>query len=62
MFPLRGCFLIASIIAPKGNEEGIYYYLCPCFQAKQKLDHSVIDGEGLEYHMGVVVVTDTWLR
>ena len=22
----------------------------------------VIDGEGLEYHIGAVVVTDTWLR
>ena len=26
------------------------------------MDHSVIDGEGLEYHVGVVVVTDRWLR
>ena len=29
---------------------------------QKKLDHSVIDGEGLEYHVGVVVVTGTWLR
>ena len=51
------------VIAPKDNEEGIdYYYLCHCVQAKQKLDHLVIDGEGLEYHVGAVVVTDTWLR
>ena len=26
------------------------------------MDYSVIDGEGLEYHIGAVVVTDTWLR
>ena len=50
------------VIAPKDNEEGIDYYLSHCVQARQKLNHSVIDGEGLEYHAGAVVVTDTWLR
>ena len=45
------------VIASKDNEEGTNYYLCHSVQAKQKLDHSVIDGEGLEYHIGVVVVT-----
>ena len=50
------------VIAPEDNEEGTDYYLCRCVQAKQKLDHSVIDGEGLEYHVSVVVVTGTWLR
>ena len=39
------------IIALEDNEEGTYYYLCHCVQAKQKLDHSVIDGEGIEYHI-----------
>ena len=53
---------VFAIIAPKDNEEGTNYYLCHCVEAKQKLDHSVIDGEGLEYHIGAVVVTDTWLR
>ena len=50
------------VIAPEDNEEGIDYYLCHYVQAKQKLDHSIIDGEGLEYHIGAVVVTRTWLR
>ena len=50
------------VIALEDNEEGIYYYLCLCVQAKQKLDHLVIDGEGLEYHIDAVVVTDIWLR
>ena len=49
-------------IALEDNEEGTNYYLCHCVQAKQKLDHSVIDGEGIEYHIGAVVVTNTWLR
>ena len=53
---------IFVVIAPEDNEEGTYYYLCGCVQAKQKLDHSIIDGEGLEYHIGAVVLTDTWLR
>ena len=26
------------------------------------MDYLVIDGEGLEYHIGPLVVTDTWLR
>ena len=26
------------------------------------MDHSVIDGEGLKYHVGAVVVIGTWLR
>ena len=50
------------VIAPGENEEGTDYYLCRCVEAKQKLDHSVIDGEGLEYHVRVVVVIGTWLR
>ena len=50
------------VITPKDIEEGTDYYLCHCVQAKQKLDHLVIDGEGLEYHVGAVVVTGTWLR
>ena len=50
------------VIAPEDNEEGTYYYLCHCVEAKQKLDHSVIDGEGLEYHVNAVVVIGTWLR
>ena len=53
---------VFTVIALEGNEEGKNYYLCHCVQAKQKLDHSVIDGEGLEYHVSVVVVTSTWLR
>ena len=53
---------VFSIIALEDNEEGIDYYLCRCVQAKQKLDHSVIDGEGLECHVGAVVVIDTWFR
>ena len=53
---------VFSIIALEDNEEGIDYYLFHCVQAKLKLDHSVIDGEGLEYHIGVVVVANTWLR
>ena len=53
---------VFAIISPKDNEEGTYYYLCHCFEAKQKLDQSVIDGEGLEYHVGAVVVIGTWLR
>ena len=36
--------------------------MCHCVQVKQKLDHSIIDGEGLEYHISGVVVTGTWLR
>ena len=59
-------FVIAGhifvVIAPEDNEEGTYYYLCRCVQAKQKLDHLVIDGEGLEYHVSAVVVTGIWLR
>ena len=50
------------VIVPKDNEEGIDYYLYHCVQEKQKFDHLVIDGEGLEYHIGVVVVISTWLR
>ena len=53
---------VFSVIAPEDNEEGIDSYLCCCVQAKQKLDHLVIDGEGLEYHISVVVVTVTWLK
>ena len=53
---------IFSIIASKDNEEGMDYYLCHFIQAKQKMDHSVIDGEGFEYHFSVMVVTDTWRR
>ena len=53
---------IFAIITPEDNEEGTNNYLCHCVQAKQKLDHSIIDGEGLEYHVGAVVVTGTWLR
>ena len=53
---------IFVVIAPEDNEEGKNYYLCHCIQAKQKLDHSVINGEGLEYHISVLVVTSTWLR
>ena len=49
-------------IAPKDNEEGTYYYLCHCVQANFFFDYSIIDGEGLEYHINVVVVTGTWLR
>ena len=52
---------VFAVIAPKDNEEGIYYYLCHCVQAKQKLNHSVIEGEGLEYHISAMVVTSTWL-
>ena len=37
------------VIAPEDNGEWTDYYLCHCVEAKQKLDHSVIDGEGLEY-------------
>ena len=36
--------------------------MCHCVQANFFLDHSVIDGEGLEYHVSAVVVTVTWLR
>ena len=50
------------VIALEDNEKGIDYYLCHCVQAKQNLDHSVIDGEGLEYHISALVVTGTWLR
>ena len=50
------------VIAPEENEEGTDYYLCRCVEAKQILDHSVIDGEGLEYHVSAVVVISTWLR
>ena len=39
---------VFAIIAPEDNEEGTNYYLCHCVEAKQKLDHSVIDGEGLD--------------
>ena len=53
---------VFAIIALEDNEEGTNYYLCHCVEAKQKFDHSVIDGEGLEYHVGAVVVTGTWLR
>ena len=53
---------IFVVITLENNEEGTYYYLRRCVQAKQKLDHSVIDGEGLEYHVGTVVVIGTWLR
>ena len=28
----------------------------------KKMDHLVIDGEGLEYHIGAMVITSTWLR
>ena len=59
-------FVIAGhvfvVIAPEYNEEGTYYYLCHCVQVKQKWDHSIIDGEGLEYHISAVVVIGTWLR
>ena len=50
---------VVVVIAPEDNEEGTNYYLCHCVRAKQKLDHSVIDGEGLEHHIGVVVVIGT---
>ena len=50
------------VITPEDNEEGTDYYLCHCVEAKQKLDHLVIDGEGLEYHVSMVVVTRIWLR
>ena len=53
---------IFAIIAPEDNEEGTDYFLCHYVQAKQKLDHSVINGEGLEYHIGVLVVIDTLLK
>ena len=53
---------IFVVISCEENKEEIDYYLCHCVQAKQKLDHSVIDGEGLEYHITMVVVTGTWLR
>ena len=53
---------IFVVIALEDNEELTYYYLCHCVQDKQKLDHSVIDGEVLGYHISVVVITDTWLR
>ena len=53
---------VFAIITPEDNEEEIDYYLFHYVHAKQNLDHTVIDGEGLEYHIGVVVVTDTWLR
>ena len=53
---------VFSIIAPKDNEEWIDYYLFHYVQSKQKLDHLVIDGEGVEYHISVVVVTGTWIR
>lgn len=33
-----------------------------CVEAKKKLDHLVINGEELEYPIGAVVVTGTWLR
>ena len=39
---------VFAIIAPEDNEEGIDYYLCHCVEAKIFLDHSIIDGEGLE--------------
>jgi hypothetical protein len=53
---------VFASITCEDNEEGTYYYLCHSVQAKHKLDHSVIDGEGLEYHIGAMVVTSTWLR
>ena len=53
---------VFSVITPEENEEGTDYYLCQCVESKQKLDHSVIDGECLEYHIGTMVVTGTWLR
>ena len=53
---------VFDVISLEDNEEGTYYYLCRYVQAKQKLDHLVIDGECLEYHIGVVVVIDTWHR
>ena len=52
---------VFAVIAPEDNEVGTDYYLCRGVEAKQQLDHSVIDGEGLEYHVGAVVVTSTWL-
>ena len=53
---------VFAIIALEDNEEGTNYYLFHFVQAKEKLDHLVIDGEGLEYHVDAVVVTNTWLR
>ena len=53
---------VFSVIALEDNEEGKNCYLCRCVEAKKNLDHLVIDGEVLEYHVGAVVVTDTWLR
>ena len=59
-FVTAGDFFV--VIATEDNEEGTDYYLCHCVQANFFLDHSVIDVEDLEYHIGVVVVTNTWLR
>lgn len=53
---------VYAVIIDEYNEEGIYYYLCHCIEAKNKLEAQVIDGENIEYHIGLVFVTRTWLR
>ncbi|XP_059072923.1 uncharacterized protein LOC131873750 [Cryptomeria japonica] len=51
------------VVAEENNEEGTNYYLCRCVEEpKRKLTTTIIDGDGIEYPIGPVVVTGTWLQ
>ena len=51
-----------AVVAEENNEEGTNYYLCHCVEPKRKLTTTIIDGEGIEYPIGFVVMTGTWLH
>lgn len=53
---------VYAVIAAEDNEEGVIYYLCHSMEQKGKLDGPMVDGENIEYHIGSVVVSGTWLR
>ena len=40
---------VYAVIADESNEEGTYYFLCHCIEAKKKLTTPVTDGKGIEY-------------
>ncbi|XP_059067302.1 uncharacterized protein LOC131858197 [Cryptomeria japonica] len=53
---------VYAIVAEENNEEGTNYFLCHYVEPKRKLTTTIVYGEGIEYPIGSVVMTGTWLR
>ena len=52
---------IYAVVFPKDNEWGMDYWLAQCIRGNQILNKSLIDDEGNEFHIGLVVVEGEYL-